>query len=130
MCVAQVQHQLPEVCLITISFNGESREVPENLSLQALLAWLNLPADRVAVERNLEIVPRRSWEETTIEAGDRLEVVHFVGGGLCVGRTNVNRATLLLKSMLESLIRTTPVALLPGVAAGSLPTTSSKILID
>lgn len=56
--------------------------MPENLTLQALLAWLNLPTDRVAVERNLEIVPRSSWAETGIHAGDRLEVVHFVGGGI------------------------------------------------
>ena len=69
--------------LIVISVNGESREVPENLTLEALLAFLSLPADRVAVERNLEIVPRRRWAETNIQPGDRLEVVHFVGGGLC-----------------------------------------------
>ena len=67
--------------MIPISLNGESREVPPNLSLESLLTWLNLPADRVAVERNLEIVPRRLWAATTIMAGDRLEVVHFVGGG-------------------------------------------------
>jgi sulfur carrier protein len=75
------QFRLPEVRLIVISLNGESREVPLNLNLQSLLAWLNLPAERVAVERNLEIVPRRLWATTTILAGDRLEVVHFVGGG-------------------------------------------------
>ena len=69
--------------MIAISLNGERREVPENLALQALLAWLNLPADRVAVERNLEIVPRSLWAETVIHADDRLEVVHFVGGGIC-----------------------------------------------
>ena len=67
--------------MIVISLNGESREVPEDLALGALLVWLNLPADRVAVERNLEIVPRRLWEATPIQAGDRLEVVQFVGGG-------------------------------------------------
>lgn len=67
--------------MITIRLNGESRDVPENLSLQALLAWLNLPADRVAVECNLEIVPRGLWEATTVQPGDRFEVVHFVGGG-------------------------------------------------
>jgi sulfur carrier protein len=68
--------------LIVISLNGQTRDVPEDLTLEALLAWLNLPADRVAVERNLEIVPRRHWAATHIQAGDRLEVVHFVGGGL------------------------------------------------
>jgi len=47
-----------------------------------LLEWLELPRDRVAVERNREIVPRTGWDVTPIEPGDRLEVVHLVGGGL------------------------------------------------
>ena len=67
--------------MVTIQLNGESREVPEDLTLAALLDWLKLPADRVAVERNREIVARNRWSETRIQAGDRLEVVHFVGGG-------------------------------------------------
>jgi sulfur carrier protein len=67
--------------LISIHLNGEARQVPEDLTLASLVDWLRLPADRVAVERNLEIVPRNQWTETTIGEGDRLEVVHFVGGG-------------------------------------------------
>ncbi len=67
--------------MITIELNGEVREISEGLTLTALLEELKLPADRVAVERNLEIVPRDRWRETPIEPGDRLEVVHFVGGG-------------------------------------------------
>ena len=55
--------------------------MPAGLTVAALLDFLKLPADRVAVERNLEIVSRRQWNETLIETGDRLEVVHFVGGG-------------------------------------------------
>ena len=66
---------------MTIELNGESRQVPEGLTLAALMDWLKLPADRVAVEHNLEIVPRARWQETPVRAGDRLEVVHFVGGG-------------------------------------------------
>jgi len=66
---------------MTIHLNGEPNEVPEGLTLAGLLEWLKLPADRVAVERNLAIVPRDRWNETRMEAGDRLEVVHFVGGG-------------------------------------------------
>jgi len=69
--------------LITIHLNGEAREVAEGLTLAGLLEWLKLPADRVAVERNLEIVARAQWSETSIQAGDRLEVVNFVGGGCC-----------------------------------------------
>ena len=67
--------------MITIQLNGESREVPEGLTLAELLVWLKLPADRVAVEKNREIVPKSRWQETPIQPQDRLEVVHFVGGG-------------------------------------------------
>jgi thiamine biosynthesis protein ThiS len=66
---------------MTIYLNGEQRDVPENVTLAALLEWLNLPADRVAVERNREIAARSTWSETLIQPGDHLEVVHFVGGG-------------------------------------------------
>jgi len=66
---------------MTVYLNSEPHEVPEGLTLAGLLEWLKLPADRVAVERNLAIVPRDRWTETRMEAGDRLEVVHFVGGG-------------------------------------------------
>jgi thiamine biosynthesis protein ThiS len=67
--------------LITIHLNGQEQQVPERLTLEELLVWLKLPSDRVAVERNLEIVPRGQWVATPIEAEDRLEVIHFVGGG-------------------------------------------------
>ncbi len=67
--------------LIIIHLNGEPREVPEGLTLETFLDWLKLPADRVAIERNLEIVSRNQWGETPVQIGDRLEVVHFVGGG-------------------------------------------------
>jgi len=66
---------------MNIYLNGEPRDVPEHLTLAALLEWLKLPADQVAVERNREIASRASWGETIIQSGDRLEVVHFVGGG-------------------------------------------------
>jgi len=67
--------------LITIQINGEQREIPAGLTVASLLLQLQFPADRVAVERNLEIVPRHRWDATSIEPGDCLEVVHFVGGG-------------------------------------------------
>lgn len=67
--------------MISVSLNGETREIPGGLNLEALVEWLKVPADRVAIERNLEIVPRRLWPETMIGDGDRLEIVHFVGGG-------------------------------------------------
>ena len=64
-----------------IQLNGEQREVPNGLTLAGLIEWLELPADRVAVERNLEVVKRSNWSATRIENGDRLEVVRMVGGG-------------------------------------------------
>jgi thiamine biosynthesis protein ThiS len=66
---------------MNIYLNGEPREVPDNLSLAALIDWLKLPADRVAVELNREIASRSRWAESIVRPGDRLEVVHFVGGG-------------------------------------------------
>lgn len=66
---------------VSIIVNGEGREVPAGLSVAALLTHLSLPADRVAIERNLEILPRGKWGNTSVEVGDKYEIVHFVGGG-------------------------------------------------
>ena len=60
--------------------NGEERELA-GTTLDALVAELGMKADRVAVELNREIVPRARWSETALHDGDRLEIVHFVGGG-------------------------------------------------
>lgn len=75
--------------MITIHLNGEPKEIPEGLTLTALLEWLKLAADRVAIEHNLQIAPRGRWAETPVRNGDRLEVVHFVGGGSSVRMTSV-----------------------------------------
>lgn len=66
---------------IRIDVNGETREVPDGASVADLLALVGLAAPKVAVERNLEIVPRSAWGATRLAAGDRLEIVHFIGGG-------------------------------------------------
>jgi sulfur carrier protein len=71
---------------LTLILNGQSRAfdaLSQSASLEQLIGELGLKGDRVAVEHNGEIVPRTVWAETTLEAGDRLEVVHFVGGGAC-----------------------------------------------
>ena len=77
------KRETPDVVpfFMNIYVNGDLREVPENLTLAMLLDWLKLPADRVAVELNREIASRSTWAVTTIQPDDRLEVVHFVGGG-------------------------------------------------
>jgi len=66
---------------IPIEVNGEARQVPDGASVAELLALIGLAAPKVAVERNLEIVPRSAWGATRLAAGDRLEIVHFIGGG-------------------------------------------------
>jgi thiamine biosynthesis protein ThiS len=67
--------------MIAIEVNGEARAVPDGASVAELLALIGLDAPKVAVERNLEIVPRSAWSSTRLGAGDRLEIVHFIGGG-------------------------------------------------
>lgn len=66
---------------MTLEINGESREFADGLTLAALIAQLGSKPDRVAVELNLEIVSRDKWQDTILHNGDRLEIVHFVGGG-------------------------------------------------
>src|SRR5438270_2547486 len=66
---------------MTLHINGEQREFPDALTVAALVAQLGMKPDRVAVELNLEIVPRTQWNTTMLKNGDKLEVVHFVGGG-------------------------------------------------
>ena len=65
----------------TISVNGESRATKPGATVIDLLRELGLDSGRVAVERNLEILPRPQWAETLVQPGDRYEIVHFVGGG-------------------------------------------------
>lgn len=64
-----------------INLNGELRELRQALSVTALLGQLELIPAKVAVERNLEIVPRSLFAETLVQDGDRIEIVRFIGGG-------------------------------------------------
>jgi len=68
-----------------LRINGEPRDFPDGLTLAALIQQLGMKADRVAVELNLEIVPRTNWGDTHLKEGDKLEIVHFVGGGIGAG---------------------------------------------
>ena len=61
--------------------NGEARSFDLPLTLAGLLEQLGMKQDRVAVELNHTIVPREKWAEASLSEGDRLEIVHFVGGG-------------------------------------------------
>ncbi|NWH09023.1 MAG: sulfur carrier protein ThiS [Alphaproteobacteria bacterium] len=64
-----------------IMLNGEARELPQGSTIAGLLDGLELPHAKVAVERNLEIVPRGAYGEIALAEGDRLEIVHLIGGG-------------------------------------------------
>jgi sulfur carrier protein len=66
---------------MTIHLNGEPREVDEGMSVVALLNDLRMTSPHVAVELNLEVVPRAQHAQTILHEGDRLEVVTLVGGG-------------------------------------------------
>ncbi|MBW8881513.1 MAG: sulfur carrier protein ThiS [Asticcacaulis sp.] len=66
--------------MVKILLNGEARDVNAG-NLAALIDEIGLDGRKVAVERNLEIVPRSTYLATSLEDGDRLEIVHFVGGG-------------------------------------------------
>lgn len=66
---------------VTIQLNGERYEVPETLTIDALLARLDIDGRRVAVELNELVVKKAAYAETIVRDGDAVEVVNFVGGG-------------------------------------------------
>ena len=71
-----------------IQINGEDREVEENISLPQLVAVLSLKAEQIAIELNHNVVRRAQWENTLLKVDDRVEIVHFVGGGETGGRSS------------------------------------------
>jgi thiazole synthase len=76
-----INEQLAEIKVIEIQINGEPRRVAGPLSLSDLLAELGLTPEKIALERNREIVPRSAYGQVMIGQGDALEIVHFIGGG-------------------------------------------------
>lgn len=64
-----------------IQLNGETREVADESTVESLIASLELEPARVAIELNGNVLRRKDWTETTLHDGDRVEIVHFVGGG-------------------------------------------------
>jgi thiamine biosynthesis protein ThiS len=67
--------------LVEVTVNGERRQIPPEQTVAAVLSWLQLPADRVAVELNRQLVRKRDWEQTVVPPASQIEVVEFVGGG-------------------------------------------------
>jgi thiamine biosynthesis protein ThiS len=67
--------------MITITINGEERSAKPGSTVTDLLHEMGLDPGRVAIERNLQILSRPDWQKTSVQAGDRYEIVQFVGGG-------------------------------------------------
>ena len=66
---------------LTVTLNGETRSIGTGLTVKSLLVSLGLDPAKIAVERNLEIVPRSTYDSVAVAEGDRFEIVHFIGGG-------------------------------------------------
>ena len=67
---------------MNLVINGKDYDnMPVGMTVAALLKHLQLPPKKVAIERNLEIVPKSTFSETELSDGDRLEIIHFIGGG-------------------------------------------------
>jgi sulfur carrier protein len=66
---------------MNLTVNGEPRTFEPLANLSALVSALGLDGRKVAIERNLEIVPRSAYGKTALADGDRIEIVHFIGGG-------------------------------------------------
>lgn len=77
--MGRVMEQATEPMRITV--NGEERKVAPDTTVAQLLERLEIVGGRIAVERNLEIVPHSSFGALHLREGDKLEIVHFVGGG-------------------------------------------------
>ena len=66
---------------MNLIINGEKKDVPGGIDLEALLNHLSLPQQRIAIELNKEVIRRKDWQNTKLSEADKIEVVHFVGGG-------------------------------------------------
>jgi sulfur carrier protein len=67
--------------MMKVFVNGEAREISNELNLSELLKHLSLPQERIAIELNKEVVRRKDWGNTPVKDADKIEIVHFVGGG-------------------------------------------------
>jgi sulfur carrier protein len=79
---------------LKLTINGQERELDAVENLSALIDRLGMRLDRVAVELNRQLVPRERWAATPVSSGDKLEIVHFVGGGLRSGKTRLGQRSL------------------------------------
>ncbi len=66
---------------MTITINGEAKEIAREINLTELLRYFSLPDERIAIELNKTVVRKKDWEDIKINEADRIEIIHFVGGG-------------------------------------------------
>lgn len=66
---------------MNITINGEKKSIENELNLRELLEELDLPDERIAVELNKQVVRKKDWDAMTINDADKIEIIHFVGGG-------------------------------------------------
>jgi thiamine biosynthesis protein ThiS len=66
---------------LNIIVNGDEKNMPDAIALSELITGLGLKPERLAIEVNRKIVRRADWPSTTLSEGDKVEIVHFVGGG-------------------------------------------------
>jgi sulfur carrier protein len=66
---------------MTVVINGESSDIPDGLTVATMIEHLGMRLDRVALERNRDILPRPRWRDTAVQPNDSFEIVHLVGGG-------------------------------------------------
>jgi sulfur carrier protein len=64
-----------------VLINGEAKEIETEVTLSQLLEHFSLPSERIAIELNRQVVRRKDWELIQIKEADKIEIVHFVGGG-------------------------------------------------
>ncbi len=67
--------------MVTIVLNGEEKKIEHEVTVDRLLDLFSLPRQRVAIELNKRVVRRQDWENTLVRESDKVEVIHFVGGG-------------------------------------------------
>ena len=64
-----------------VLINGETRKIENELNLRELLEKLELPTERIAIELNKDVIRKKDWETIKISESDKIEIIHFVGGG-------------------------------------------------
>src|SRR5262249_41353451 len=87
---------------LTVTINGETRNLSGAMSVRDLLASLGMDPAKIAVERNLEIVPRSAYDAVQVGEGDRLEIVHFIGGGNAAVQAPVDKPFVVAGRALKS----------------------------